>query len=72
MARFLLRNQPEWTVDAITAAMHRTSEKWVPLKEKVPVYVVYFTSWVDGDGLVHFRDDVYGHDKRMSAGLFTK
>ncbi|HEY0356250.1 MAG TPA: L,D-transpeptidase family protein, partial [Flavisolibacter sp.] len=72
MARFLLRNEPAWTVEAITAAMHRTSEKWVPLKEKVPVYVVYFTSWVDEDGLVHFRDDVYGHDKRMSAGLFTK
>lgn len=33
--------------------------KWVPLKQKVPVYLVYFTSWFDGSGGLHYRKDIY-------------
>lgn len=70
MAKYLLRDNNQWTDEKITAAMNRTSELWVKLPEAVPVYVVYFTSWVDREGMVHFREDVYGHDKRMADHLF--
>lgn len=45
---------------------------WITLSKPVPVYLVYFTAWVDGEGTAHFRDDIYGHDKAMLARLFEK
>ncbi len=35
-----------------------------------PVLVVYFTAWVDDGGRLNFRDDIYGHDRRLAAELF--
>jgi murein L,D-transpeptidase YcbB/YkuD len=33
------------------------------------VYILYWTAFVAPDGLVHFRDDVYGRDGRLDAAL---
>jgi L,D-transpeptidase YcbB len=30
---------------------------------------VYFTAWVEADGTMHFRDDIYGRDARGVADL---
>ncbi len=70
LAKYILRNDTSWTDSKITSAMNQTTEKQVFLKTPLPVYVVYFTSWVDADGMLNFRDDVYGHDKRMEEHLF--
>ena len=70
MAEYLLRNQPEWTVKKIYNAMNALKEVWVPLKEQVPVLITYFTAWVDIEGKLNFRDDVYGNDEKMSKLLF--
>jgi L,D-transpeptidase YcbB len=41
----------------------------VPLKQKIPVYVTYFTLKVNPDGSVATYGDLYGHDTRMAAAL---
>jgi murein L,D-transpeptidase YcbB/YkuD len=41
--------------------MNSSKEKWVALDKTVGVFITYFTSWVDEDGVLHFVDDVYGH-----------
>ena len=70
MANYLLQYQPEWTPEKINAAMHAGEEKWVGLKTPLPVFITYFTAWVDENNLLHFRDDIYGHDKKMAEHLF--
>lgn len=70
MATYLLRMQPEWTADKISQAMSASVEKWVPLKNQIPVFITYFTAWVDSEGLLNFRDDIYGHDKKLAKELF--
>jgi murein L,D-transpeptidase YcbB/YkuD len=35
---------------------------YVKLREKVPVDIIYLTAWVDYDGKLQFRDDVYHYD----------
>jgi murein L,D-transpeptidase YcbB/YkuD len=44
-------------------------ERTVKLTRKVPVHLTYFTAWVDEAGTLQTRDDVYGHDSRIEAGL---
>ncbi len=33
------------------------------------IYTVYFTAWTTGDGVVHFRDDIYGLDNQGTVAL---
>jgi murein L,D-transpeptidase YcbB/YkuD len=51
--------------------MNSGSEKWVKLDNPVPVLIRYFTAWVDEDGKLNFRNDIYGHDKKMISQLFS-
>ena len=37
--------------------------KFFALNRKVPVDIVYLTSWVDNKGILHFRNDIYGYDR---------
>jgi len=69
LAEYVLRAQPEWTRERIIAAMHSGSEKWVTLKEPLPVYILYMTAWVNPDGAVQFREDIYGHDQKQEKLL---
>ena len=66
LATYLLRNRPEWTTEKIKAAMNSGTEKYVTLNETVPVYIAYFTSWVDKNGKINFRNDVYKRDERVA------
>ncbi len=70
LAEYLLRNDSTWTETRMTAAMLGGKEVYVPLAKKLPVMLVYFTAWEDGDGLLNFREDVYGHDQKLAAELF--
>lgn len=63
LAEYLLRNDPSWTPEKIHKAMESGREQAVKLSAGVPVSIVYFTAWVDEDGALNFRDDVYGKDK---------
>jgi murein L,D-transpeptidase YcbB/YkuD len=44
---------------------------YMKLKEKVPVDVVYLTAWIDYDGKLQFRNDVYHYDE-MQLKSFRK
>lgn len=70
MAEWLLRDYPEWNTEKIVHAMNQTSEKVVKLKSSIPVFIIYYTAWVDHEGLLHFRDDVYQHDSEILQKMF--
>jgi murein L,D-transpeptidase YcbB/YkuD len=72
LAEWLLRNDPAWTPEKIEKAMNGDKEKFVALKDQVPVFIGYFTAFVNSRGQLNFRDDVYGHDARLAAQLFGK
>jgi L,D-transpeptidase YcbB len=72
MANYLLKDQPEWTPEKIDAAMNSGEEKYVKVKNPVPVLITYYTAWVDEAGLLHFAEDIYGHDKEVLAKMFNK
>jgi murein L,D-transpeptidase YcbB/YkuD len=71
LAQYLLRNDPDFSDEKIKALMNGGKQTFVKLKASVPVFITYFTAWVDADGKLNFRDDVYRHDAAMKQLLFN-
>jgi murein L,D-transpeptidase YcbB/YkuD len=69
LAEYLLRGDPEWTREAILTTFERPKEKTVWLPEPIPVYIQYWTAWVDQEGTVQFRNDIYDYDRVPGARL---
>ena len=46
------------------------SEKTIGLNKKIPIHIVYLTSWVDENGVLQFREDIYNFDKIQKELLF--
>ena len=58
----ILKEDPNWPLERINEAMKGEVETTCVLKRKIPVYVGYFTAWVDDLGVLHFYEDVYQRD----------
>ena len=71
MAAYVLRNQKEWTPEKIDEAMNSGQEQFVKVKNSIPVLITYYTAWVDENGVLNFRDDIYGHDATLAQKMFT-
>lgn len=73
LAETLLKDVPgSWNRSKIMQQVSTQKEKYVPLKAKLPVYLVYFTAWADSNGNAHFREDLYGHDQTLKQQYFSK
>jgi len=56
----------------IDEAMNSGDEKFVAVKNPVPVFITYYTAWVDENGELNFRNDIYGHDKDIARKMFVR
>lgn len=63
-AEALVATNPELSLAALEKLSGPT-EKWVNLKNHIPVHLMYFTLRVDADGTIRSFGDVYGHNKRL-------
>jgi len=70
LANLILKDDKNWTPEKIEAAMNSGVETWYTLKNKIPVYIGYFTAWADNDGNIHFYQDVYERDEQLASLLF--
>jgi murein L,D-transpeptidase YcbB/YkuD len=71
LAEHLLRDTAKWSRGSILATIDRQKEKTVWLPEAISVHIQYWTAWVDADGIVQFRNDIYGYDKVPEVRLPT-
>ena len=72
LAAAIMKDDPKWNPEKINATMDAGDEKWYTLKNKIPVYIGYFTAWVDDEGVIHFYEDVYERDETLANLLFNK
>lgn len=59
---WLLRDTPGWDRRAIEAQIKSGESVPVEIANPVPNYFTYISAWSTGNGIVHFRDDIYGRD----------
>jgi L,D-transpeptidase YcbB len=68
-AEYLLGDKKRWNQKSLAKLTQLGEPRQVNLKKNYPVHIVYRTAWVDDQGLVNFRKDIYGHDERQLAQL---
>lgn len=66
LADYLL---PDHDLQGVQQLMQLQDRKEVQLEEDVPVYLVYFTTLVDGEGLLRFLPDIYSLDQAQQKAL---
>jgi len=69
LAAWVLRDTPGWNAERIHAAMNGSAPEQVKLAHPIPVFILYGTVVVLEDGVVHFYDDIYGHDTALEKAL---
>jgi L,D-transpeptidase YcbB len=62
LVTWLLRDTPGWGRQQLEQAIKSGQNIPVELAQPVPVYFTYISAWSTGDGVVQFRDDIYGRD----------
>ena len=72
LANKILEGDANWTPEKIDLAMNKGKESWYTLKSKIPVYIGYFTAWVDDDGTINFYKDIYDKDATLAALLLEE
>lgn len=61
-----------WTRERLEAALKTDIEQRLDLKRTIPVHIVYWTAWVDPDGRLQWRPDIYGRDQALEDSLQGK
>jgi murein L,D-transpeptidase YcbB/YkuD len=66
LASFLLNDGTQQMEEEVLENIHHGTNQGVTLPIAVPIYLVYWTTWVDQEGKMNFRDDIYGRDLRLN------
>ena len=69
LAVTLLKRDQGWSAGRVASAIQTGYDQQIPLKERIPVYITYFTLKANADGSLSTFGDIYGHDARMAAAL---
>jgi murein L,D-transpeptidase YcbB/YkuD len=70
LALHLLRDKPDWTADRVDKVLATNQATSIKISPKIPVYIAYFTTWVDNTGALNFRKDIYHLDEKLSEEIF--
>lgn len=65
-----LRKDKMWNQEKIDSIIATNEEFGILIKPTIPVYIVYFTSWVDNNGQLNFRNDIYNLDDQLANEIF--
>ncbi len=72
LALYLLRKDTSWHMEKMNTVLQTDIETPITLSPTMPVYIVYFTTWVDSAGDINFRNDLYNLDEKLSNEIFGK
>ncbi len=71
LTSWLLRDTPGGSRQEMERVIASRVNTPIKLAQEVPVYFVYITAWSAKDGVVQFRDDIYGKDGNAELALNT-
>lgn len=69
LAMWLLEDTTQWNRPVIDSIITTRKPTTVLLPSRPEVFILYFTCWIDQNGLVQFRKDVYDRDMPIFEAL---
>jgi murein L,D-transpeptidase YcbB/YkuD len=69
LADYLLSDDPHWTPKKLRKTIEKERQSVVHLAHPIPVHLQYMTAWVDPDGTLQFREDIYQRDEKLDHAL---
>jgi len=69
LAEKVLASVPGWDRVRIDAAVATGAMVTLPVPRNISVHLIYETVWVASDGVVNFRQDIYGHDMELARAI---
>lgn len=71
VALWLLRKNTDWNEQKMVKILKTDTETSINLKPTVPIYIAYFTAWVESNGELNFRNDLYNLDDKLAKEIFA-
>jgi L,D-transpeptidase YcbB len=72
LGEYVLREAPGWTREKLLAEINKGTEQTIMIPHPLDVHFLYLTAWVDEEGVLQFRNDVYKRDKQLDEALRKK
>lgn len=69
LAEYLLGETGAWSRERIRAVLDTKKKQTVWFPTPIPVHLFYGTAWMNAEGAVEFRKDLYDHDKALEQQL---
>ncbi|MDA8562100.1 L,D-transpeptidase family protein [Gammaproteobacteria bacterium] len=67
LADYLMEEDPKWNEDMVYETLNEGKTKYIKVSKPTKVVITYLTTWVDDNGNLQFRDDLYGLDENIQA-----
>ena len=68
LAEIVLGKENGWP-EAKVRGMIGGGERLINMQQQIPIHIGYFTAFVDDEGKVQLRDDIYGYSHKLQAAL---
>lgn len=65
LAYYLFKDDPKWNKEKLDATLNKRKNKRINLEVPVPIYLLYFTAWVNDAEELYFLPDVYKRDDAL-------
>lgn len=70
LALFILKDNIDWNEKKVDEILRTEKSISINISPTIPIYIVYFTAWVDSNGQLNFRNDIYDLDNKLSKEIF--
>jgi L,D-transpeptidase YcbB len=70
LALAIMSKDAGWAESKVDQAMNEGKESTYVLRQKIPVFIAYFTAWADDNGNTAFYDDIYERDDKLAELLY--
>ena len=72
LAAYALQQEGQWPLGRVVREVASGVNREIALGRAMPVYLLYWTTWIDAAGLVQFRQDDYDADLHLRRMLSRK